>query len=137
MALVLPIVAIVLGQTDVIPNGMLVSTDNANGEFVAQVSTILSTLIMVPLALKLFSLNTKSNLHRYTLDGAVDAYRAWSIVRQALLSVCCMVGIVAHYLTLTSQGLLCAAICYVVLLACAPSKKKIETYLENSKNAAE
>ncbi len=134
ICLLLPIIALVLGEMNVFPVGLLIGKSSAQHEFMLQTGVILGTLVLVPLALKLFSLNTKSTLYRYTLDGAVRTYRTWSIVRLAILTFCALGGLAAYFLTLHTNGALCAAISYVVLLGCAPSKHKIETYLENSKN---
>ena len=98
-----------------------------------QVSAVLATLIFVPLSLKLFTLNTKKNLLRYTLDGAVRSYHVWSCVRLAILEVAVCFDLVSYYLTQNNIGILLACIVYIVMISCCPSAERIEKYLDDSK----
>lgn len=131
VGLLLPPAVLLAGETPMAEEGALAA--DGQGAFVANTVAILLMLVAAPLCLRLFALNTRRNLRRYTLDGAVKAYHVWSLVRVAGLSLCGVAGAVAYWLTLTTGGLLCAAIAVVLMLYCWPSKEKIVVYLEEAK----
>lgn len=126
---------VVLCETEVIPNGMFATNEQA--EFVFNVTSILIVLVNVPLALKLFSLNTTRSLHRYTFDGALRTYHVWSLVRLLILLAAAFFSLLSYYYTLTSTGLLCAAIVVLVMCYCLPSSRKLHDYLEDAKEDKE
>jgi hypothetical protein len=101
--------------------GLLIGKSSAQHEFMLQNGVILGTLVWFRWPSTLL-INTKSTLYRYTLDGAVRTYAPGAYVRLAILTFCALGGLAAYFLTLHTNGALCAAFSYVVLLGCAPSK---------------
>lgn len=131
--LALPLIIILAGQLDLMSVGLYTTSETQNDAFVLQVTAVLTTLIIVPLSLKLFTLNTKNNLLRYTLDGVVHSYYIWSLVRLGMLELAVCLDIILYYLTLNNMGLLLSCIVYMVMIYCYPSKERIEKFLNDSK----
>lgn len=124
------IILFVLGETNVIPNGLLVTENYSNTEYCMNVVNVLLVIVCVPLALKLFALNTRFGLRRMNQDEALNSYHTWSLLRLAILLLCIAYGIVAYFLLMDSTGLLCACIAMVASFFCLPSEDKIMNYLE-------
>jgi len=118
----------ILGETGVIPNGELVAKGQ-QFEFYVDVALILLTIVCVPLALKLFALNTQRGLRRMDKDEALSAYHTWSIVRLALLLLCAVLGVLVYFLLMDDKGVYCAGIAVVTTLFCIPSEKKVKEFL--------
>ena len=78
------IVAAVMGQVDIIPNGIV--QPHSNAEFKLNTMVIILTVVGVPTSLKLFSLNTTKGLRRMNNDEALRSYHVWSTVRMAVLT---------------------------------------------------
>lgn len=126
------IAVIVLGQTDVINNGIVMP--KSQEEFVLNTVSIGLALIGIPLALKLFQLNTTRGLRRMNLDEALLSYHNWSLLRMGILGLAAVFGFVVYYLTTTTTGVLCALASLAILFFfCWPSRKKIDEYLEQVK----
>lgn len=123
------LVLIVLGQLGVFADCMI--EPKSNEEFVMNTVSIGITIVGIPLAMKLFHLNTTHGLRRMNLDEALQAYHVWSVVRGCILEISAVVGVVAYYLTNNTTGILCALATMVVLCMCVPSRKKIDVYLES------
>ncbi len=130
-ALLLAVVA--LGETGVIPNGLCAAPECRQAEYQTNAAAIVATLLLVPLSIKLFTLNTTRNIHRYTLDTSLRSYHVWSLVRLAMLYCCMALGVACHYLTLTPTGLLCAAIAMLAALYCWPTAAKVRQHVEDTK----
>ena len=122
------IVVFVLGKVGVIENGSI--TPNSHDEFVMNVICVMSTLLVLPLAMKLFLLNTTKSLRRMNHDEALDFYHAWSAVRLVLVVLCIGFNIVAYFMTQNLTGLLCAVIGICITVYCLPTKQKVVDYLE-------
>lgn len=122
----------VLGETDVIPNGLV--GPNTTGEFKINTAVIMLTVVGVPLALKLFSLNTTKALRRMDNDEALSSYHVWSVVRMAILALDIALGLAAYYVTLNVTGLFCALVALATTLYCWPSSDKISAYLNGLNN---
>jgi len=118
----------ILGEKGVIPNGELVAKGQ-QFEFYVDVALILLTIVCVPLALKLFALNTQRGLRRMDKDEALSAYHTWSIVRLALLLLCAVLGVLVYFLLMDDKGVYCAGIAVVTTLFCIPSEKKVKEFL--------
>jgi hypothetical protein len=118
----------ILGETGVIPNGELVA-QGQRLEFYVDVAVILLTIVCVPLALKLFSLNTQRGLRRMDKDEALSSYHKWSIVRLALLLLCAEAGALVYFLLIDDKGAYCAGIAVVTTLFCIPSRRKVKEFL--------
>ena len=69
--------------------------DDRKAEYVFNVIVILQMIITVPFALKIFSLNTKKSLHRYTLEKVLLTYHRWSVIRLCLLLASTIVGVMS------------------------------------------
>lgn len=134
-ALLCPAAAVVAGEWGLIPNGIV--AEKSESEFNINMAVILATLILVPLSLKLFRLNTTQSLRRYTFDDALRTYRVWSVIRLVLMSLASVVGTVAYYLTLNTTGLLCAAVAFLLLWLCFPTASRIHHYLEHAQENQE
>lgn len=122
----------VAGETGLIPNGVYAIDEHI--AFVLGIACVILTLAGVPLALKLFTLNTTRGLRRYNFDEALASYHLWSCIRMAMLLICVCFNIVAYYLVLDVKDLLCALIPLVVTLYCWPTKDKINNHLESCNN---
>ncbi len=121
-----------LGETDIIPNGLIMP--NTTGEFKVNTIVVILTVVGVPLALKLFSLNTTKGLRRMDNDEALKAYHVWSSVRMAILCLDMCLGLAAYYVTLNVTGALCALVALATSVCCWPSSGKISAYLDALNN---
>lgn len=120
------------GELGVIANGAV--QPNSASEFKMNTVVIVLTVVGVPLALKLFSLNTTKGLRRMNNDEALGTYHVWSLVRMGILCLDAVLGFVAYYLTLNVTGALCALVALAVTMVCWPSDKKISVYLDELDN---
>ena len=120
----------ILGEVGVIPNGELVE-QGQQFEFYVDVAMVLLTIVCVPLALKLFSLNTQRGLRRMDKDEALLAYHQWSIIRLALLLLCAELGVLVYFLLMDDKGVYCAGIAVITTLFCIPSKRKVKEFLSS------
>ena len=118
----------VLGELDVIPNGLWTPKGH-QFEFYVEVVNVLMIIVCVPLSLKLFSLNTQRCLRRMDKDDALSSYHLWSLIRIGLLLVCMEIGVLTYYLLLDTKGLLCAGIALIASFFCVPSTTKVKAYL--------
>ena len=122
-----------LGFLKVIPNGCLVGADMANKAYWVNIIAVVLALAGSGLAIKLFSLNTNSNLRRYTLDGAIHTYHVWSVVRLFIFFIAIIFGLLAYFFTFSDIGLFCALMALTLAVVyCIPTKEKITTYLNKS-----
>ncbi len=125
----LAIITYMLGETGIIPNGILADADSHTTGVYLNTAVILFTLVCVPLSLKLFALNTSRGLRRMNKDDALTSYHVWSLVRLGMLALCAEAGLVAYYLLVDTTGLLCACISMVMTLLCIPSREKVRDFL--------
>lgn len=124
--------AVALGELGVIPNGMV--TPNSEMEFKWNTIVILLTIVGIPVALRLFVLNTTKGLRRMNNEEALNAYHVWSAVRMGILCVTAVLGVVAYYVTMTASGFFCALVALLTTLYCWPSCEKVKAYLEGVNN---
>ena len=125
-------IPVVLGELNLVPVGEL--ADDRKAEYVFNVIVILQMIITVPFALKIFSLNTKKSLHRYTLEKALLTYHRWSVIRLCLLLASTVVGVISYYFTFNTTGLLCAAITFLTIIYCYPSCHHLRQYIDDCRN---
>ena len=125
------IVAAVMGQVDIIPNGIV--QPHSNAEFKLNTMVIILTVVGVPTSLKLFSLNTTKGLRRMNNDEAMRYYHVWSTVRVAVLTAEAILGFVAYYLSLNVTGLLCALDAMATNCKRRPVEHKISDYVDRQK----
>lgn len=119
---------VVLGETDIIPNGLLAGDRNA--EFIATTVAILLTLAAVWMGIKWMG----GKLERRPADAndeeALSFYQKWSMWRLLLWDVVMVADLVVYYLTLSSTGILAAAIMMLAILVCCwPSEEKLAIYM--------
>lgn len=127
VAWVVFIILFVVGKLGVIINGSV--AEGSDVEFKLNCMCILSTLLVHPMALKLFLLNTTRALRRMNKDEALDFYHVWSIIRLVLVALCISYNIVVYFMTLHMTGLLCALIGLCITVYCLPTRRKIEDFL--------
>ena len=123
----------ILGELDVIPNGVWVPKGH-QFEFYVEVVNVLLVIVCVPLSLKLFSLNTQRCLLRMNKDEALASYHLWSLVRLGLLLICMEIGVLTYYLLLDNKGLFCAGIALIASFFCIPSTAKVRAFLASKED---
>lgn len=125
-------VVMLLGETGIITNGSVLP--NTQEEFTMNCCCVLSTLLIIPLSMKLFTLNTTKGLRRMNKDEALDFYHMWSGIRLTLITAVMAFNAAAYYITLNNTGVLCAIICLCITFFCWPSRSKLDVYLETVNN---
>lgn len=98
-------------------------------EFMLETLTILLTLGMIPLALKLFTWR-RARLRALPLLDALRAYHHIGLVRLLLLGLVVWGNLVLYYLTLNSIGGLCALLGCIASLFCVPGRRRTLSELE-------
>lgn len=101
----------------------------SNTYYMLNVVGILLALALIPLAYKLFSLNTSHNLRWMNKDEALSTYHRWSVVRESLLSLSALINFAVNYLTLSNSSLICCIISLVAFIGCFPRVKALLIYL--------
>lgn len=124
---ILPVSYIVLGEMEWIPVGGLVGNDVAT--YWMETLSILLTAILIPFALKLFSIVLTKRIDTYTFPVALGQYQRWSMVRLAILEVVVLLGFTSYYLTMSNTGALCALIGLTATLFCIPGEQKLREEL--------
>ena len=122
---------VLLYETDFLPQGALV--EDAQADYVMQVTGILLAVGLIPFSLRLFSLSLTHHVQALSLPQALTSYRRWSEVRLALLFAAGLFNFSAYYCTLNTTGLLCGGMVLVALLFCVPGRDRLhrELNLEN------
>jgi len=128
VAWILLIILFVIGELGVIVNGSVEAGSDV--EFKLNCACVLSTLLIVPLAMQLFLLNTTKGLRRMNKDEALDFYHMWSMIRLLLVSLCIAYNIIAYFMTLNTTGLLCALMGLAVSVYCLPTHKRVEEFMK-------
>lgn len=121
---------IALYEFDILPQGIFAG--DAQAEYIMQVVSILLTVCLIPLSLRLFSLSLTRYVSLLALPEALKSYRRWSEVRIALLLVPALTDLSAYYWTMDTTGLLCAGMTIIASLFCIPSKERILNELQLS-----
>lgn len=91
--IVLSAIIIILGELDIIPNGILANDKQV--EFVIMSMMEIFTIIAIPVALKLFKFKAIAN--KLTSDTLLH-FERWGIVRLCLLNVPMVINLVCYYL---------------------------------------
>ncbi len=94
--------------------------------YVLQTATVLLTLCLIPVALKMFSLALDKRVKPLPRPEALRAYQRWSEVRLAMLAVVVLVGLSVYYSTLSSIGGLCALVGLLATLFCLPGEARVK-----------
>ncbi len=121
-----------IGWLGVIVNGSV--EPGSAVEFRLNCACVLSTLLVLPLAMQLFLLNTTKGLRRMNKDEALDFYHMWSMVRLVLVSLCIAYDIIAYFMTLNTTGLLCALMGLCVTVYCLPTRRRVMEFLDIVEN---
>lgn len=124
------IITFLTGEFGWIPNGLYCTESGSQTEYYLNLTSIITVIVCIVLALQLFSLNTRKGLKRMNHEEALISYHKWSCIRLGMLLISAIYGIVVYFLLLNSTGILCACMAMVVTLACIPSEEKLNKYLE-------
>lgn len=91
--IVLSAIIIILGELDIIPNGILANDKQV--EFVIMSMMEILTIIAIPVALKLFKFKAIANK---LASDTLLYFERWGIVRLCLLNVPMVINLVCYYL---------------------------------------
>lgn len=113
--IVLSAIIIILGELDIIPNGILANDKQV--EFVIMSMMEILTIIAIPVALKLFKFKAIAN--KLASDTLLH-FERWGIVRLCLLNVPMVINLVCYYL-FVGAGWYLAIILFLSLFFVYPS----------------
>ena len=88
----LAVMVAALYELDILPSGMLAG--RAQDEFLSTISMELLTIVLIPVALRLFK--TK-DVERRLDEGDVKAFRKWSLVRILMITVPLVLNTLLYY----------------------------------------
>ena len=117
-----------LYESNIIQEGIY--TDDVKIKYILYTVGILLSVILIPLALKLFSLSLVNRIRNLSIDDAMKSYRKWSEIRLGLLFIPAILNISFYYMTMDTTGILCASMALIASLFCVPDKKKILNELD-------
>ena len=123
------VAAVVLGEMDVIPNGLV--APKSPEEVKLNIAAVVLTILGIPLAIRLFTLNTTRGLRRMNNDEALRSYHIWSVVRIGILCIAAVFSVADYYLATSVSGAFCALVALSATIYCWPSESKISSYLED------
>ena len=119
-----------VGSYGTLLNGLL--ADKATFIYVVETVQILATAAVIPLALQLFNKKIARLKEADDLDLLIEGYVKWSHIRLGLLFTVALVGLLLHYLCVSSTTGLCTLIICFAALFCVPSKSKLDFALSPS-----
>lgn len=114
--IVLSAIIIILGELDIIPNGILANDKQV--EFVIMSMMEILTIIAIPVALKLFKFKAIAN--KLASDTLLH-FERWGIVRLCLLNVPMVINLVCYYLFVGADFGYLAIILFLSLFFVYPS----------------
>lgn len=114
--IVLSAIIIILGELDIIPNGILANDKQV--EFVIMSMMEILTIIAIPVALKLFKFKAIAN--KLASDTLLH-FEHWGIVRLCLLNVPMVINLVCYYLFIGAGFGYLAIILFLSLFFVYPS----------------
>lgn len=97
--------------------------------YIWSTTSILSTLALVPLSLKLYSFMMKRQVDKANLTHALKLYKKWNEIRLLMLAASTFFNIYVYYATLENMGALCALINITASVFCLPSESKLKSEL--------
>lgn len=127
-AIVISVIILALGETDIIPNGILVGEYQA--DFVIMSVMELITIVAIPVALKLFKF--KSIASRLISEDSLKALNCWGQVRLLLLSVPMIANLVCYYLFVKVGFSYLAIILFLSLFFVYPSLSRCYNETDSS-----
>ena len=98
-------------------------------QYIWETIAILTTVILVPLSLKLFNIIMTKKVVKSSLQVAMRLYKRWNEIRLLMLAIVTFLNIYVYYTTLDSIGGLCALIGVTAPIFCLPSEKKLKEEL--------
>jgi len=125
------VIVLALGEFDVIPNN--ITEPRSQEEYYLNLSVVIGTLLAMPLALKLFTLNTTKGLRRLNYDDALKTYHIWSVVRLSIIALVALLGFTVYYLASSISSFCCGMIAVAATIYCWPTFGKIESYMQEVK----
>ena len=106
-----PLLAAIVYECDVLPTGVFAG--NAQEEFLAVIFMELLTIVMIPLALRLFK---AKDVERKVEEGDTSALRKWGALRILMITVPLLLNTMGYYLYMnTTFGYMA-----LILLICLP-----------------
>lgn len=127
---VLTVLLAALYECDILLQGLFAG--DAQMEYIMQVTSILLTICLIPLSLRLFNLSLTRHIAALPLKNALKSYRRWSEIRIALLTVASLASLSAYYWTMDTTGLLCTGMTVIASLFCVPGKERLLSELNLS-----
>lgn len=122
------VIAVVLYETDFIPQGTMVG--NAKAEYLSQLTGVLLCVCLIPMSLRMFGLFISKNIKTMNMENALRSYRRWSEVRIIMLFVVALFNISMYYWTMDITGLLCGCMALLASLFCVPGRKRLLSELD-------
>lgn len=98
-------------------------------QYIWETIAILTTVILVPLSLKLFNIVMTKKVVKSSLQVAMRLYKRWNEIRLLMLAIVTFLNIYVYYTTLDNIGGLCALIGVTASIFCLPSEKKLKEEL--------
>ena len=98
-------------------------------QYIWETIAILTTVILVPLSLKLFNIIMTKKVVKSSLQVAMRLYKRWNEIRLLILAIVTFLNIYVYYTTLDNIGGLCALIGVTASIFCLPSEKKLKEEL--------
>ena len=106
-----PLLAAIVYECDVLPTGVFAG--NAQEEFLAVIFMELLTIVMIPLALRLFK---AKDVERKVEEGDTSALRKWGALRILMITVPLLLNTMGYYMYMnTTFGYMA-----LILLICLP-----------------
>lgn len=121
-------VIILFGELDASFVGLY--STNALIEYYLDSGVILATLILVPLALKLYNILILKKIKQVGLEKAMSLYVRGYVMQYLMLLIPVAAGFFIYYLTLKNVGALCGLIGLGASLFCIPNIKRLKEDLD-------
>lgn len=116
-----------LYQSDLIMEGTYAG--DFGMQYILDTIGILTTIALVPLSLKIFSVKLNKKIKMAGFENALKLYRQWSSVRLMIIAFITYLNIMIYYMTLNSIGGLCALIGLTASIFCLPGERKLREEL--------
>jgi hypothetical protein len=114
-------------QSDIILEGTYAG--DFGMQYILETIGILTTIALVPLSLKVFSVKLNKKIKMAGFENALKLYRQWSSVRLMIIAFITYLNIMIYYMTLNSIGGLCALIGLTASIFCLPGERKLREEL--------
>ena len=121
------ILLVVLYQSEIILEGTYAG--DFGMQYILETIGILTTIALVPLSLKIFSVKLNKKIKMAGFENALKLYRQWSSVRLMIIAFITYLNIMIYYMTLNSIGGLCALIGLTASIFCLPGERKLREEL--------